>query len=82
MARTLVCAVGMALGATYQHAHAYRRRDPELSELHRFATCAVGGGMNNEVTELKESEQEGQRLRRALDAFLKDKLAPVEPAAP
>jgi hypothetical protein len=38
--------------------------------------------MNNEVTELKESEQEGQRLRRALDAFLKDKLAPVEPAAP
>lgn len=26
----------MALGATCQHAHAYRRRDPELSDLHRF----------------------------------------------
>jgi hypothetical protein len=26
----------MALGATSQHAHPYRRRDPELSDLHRF----------------------------------------------
>jgi hypothetical protein len=36
LARTLVCAVGMALCASPQHAHAYRRRDPKLSELPRF----------------------------------------------
>jgi hypothetical protein len=36
LARSSVCAIGIALGATCQHAHACRRRDPELSELHRF----------------------------------------------
>jgi hypothetical protein len=36
----LVCTIGMALCASPQHAHAYRRRDPELSDLHRFVQRA------------------------------------------